>query len=92
MPKTDRCPNTITDATAENVTWRCIEKEGHGGPCRASVPHWGSERQQQLEAVLTAIAAGVPRDEEWRSAADFMDRTAWLLDAARFPRPRRYTE
>lgn len=42
--------------------------------------------------LLAEIAAGVPTDVTWRSAAEFMERVAALLDAAGIARPARYTE
>lgn len=42
--------------------------------------------------VLDLIAAGVPKEDEWRSAADFMEDTAKALDRFGIERPEHYTE
>ena len=36
------------------------------------------------------IAAALPREDEWRSAADFMEYAASVLDAAGIKRPDHY--
>jgi hypothetical protein len=43
-------------------------------------------------AVLAEIARGIPKEDEWRSAADFMERTADNLDWGSVARPEHYEE
>jgi hypothetical protein len=45
-----------------------------------------------LESALTQIASGVPTDDDWRSAADFMEHVASVLESIKFPRPAYYPE
>lgn len=40
--------------------------------------------------ALTEIAGGVPRDDEWRSAASFMEYVAEILEHAGVNRPAHY--
>lgn len=42
--------------------------------------------------TLREIASGVPKDDEWRSAADFMEATAATLDRGGVERPERYED
>lgn len=49
------------------------------------------ERTKESRA-LAEIAAGVPREDEWRSAADFMESVATVLDRYEIPRPFTYGE
>lgn len=42
--------------------------------------------------TLASIAAGVPVEDEWDSAADFMEAVAVELDRGEFKRPEHYTE
>lgn len=42
--------------------------------------------------ALAEIAAMLPREDEWRSAADFMEATAAILDRHGVERPEHYTD
>lgn len=46
----------------------------------------------RMGLALKNIAQGVPRKDEWRSAADFMEDVANILDRANVPRPDHYPE
>ena len=47
-----------------------------------------------VEAIeaMTRIAMAVPRKDEWKSAADFMEFVASELDRVHFPRPDSYPD
>jgi hypothetical protein len=48
--------------------------------------------RETLEKAIIEIASGVPRRDEWKSGADFMDHTAFTLDMLGIARPDRYED
>lgn len=48
--------------------------------------------EPDVKTVLDCIASGVPKDDEWRSAAPFMEGTAATLDRGCVERPEHYEE
>lgn len=50
------------------------------------------EEPSKWEGVLANIASGVPTEDEWRSAADYMEFVAEVLTDAGVPRPEHYAD
>lgn len=69
----------ISDAVSEaNATLAMLDRQDRAGDGPAEAAH--------------VIAQGVPREDEWRSAADFMEHVAGTLDRFGVERPEHYAE
>ncbi|HEX7246456.1 MAG TPA: hypothetical protein VF245_12925 [Solirubrobacterales bacterium] len=80
--------------TAEAIGYSDGNDDDETGGVDALIDYKNAVEERLTLALdtLASIATGVPREDEWRSAADFMEATARTLDLADVPRPEHYPE